>query len=75
MAGRESAAMERAVADALAGVSNTEAARRHEVSRSALKLALRRRGVGPKAYAGGTPWVAPKAATPAGQAVEICAAE
>lgn len=50
MAGRESAAMERAIADATAGVSNSEAARRHGVSRSALKLALRRHGVAPKPH-------------------------
>jgi transposase-like protein len=45
--------MERAVADALSGVSNSEASRRHGVSRSALLLALRRRGVAAKPYVSG----------------------
>jgi predicted HTH domain antitoxin len=45
--------MERAVEAALGGMSNSEAARVHQVSRSALKLALRRRGVAPKPHPSG----------------------
>jgi hypothetical protein len=53
MSGRESAAMERAVADAMAGVSNKASALKHGVSRSALLLALRRRGFGAKPHPSG----------------------
>lgn len=50
MAGRESAAVAAACDAAIAGVSNRLAARSNGCSLSALKLALRRRGVGPKPH-------------------------
>lgn len=48
MAGRESAAVQAAVAQALAGSSNLKAAKDNGVNVSSLKRALRRRNVPPK---------------------------
>lgn len=70
MSGRESAAMERAVAAAMAGTSNSAAAKQHGVSRSALLLALRRRGFGAKPHPSGEAHHARAQAQAA-----ICAAE
>ena len=80
MSGRESAAVERAVADVSSTpLSLSEIARRHEVAVSTLRRALRRRGVAPREHPSGDAHherrQAARAQAPEAQVAESCAAE